>query len=59
MHLQLSCTFTGGSVVEDVTLIRNHPLVPPDITIYGYIYHIHHGTLEAVAEANRIGQPRA
>ena len=49
----------GASVIEDVTLIRNHPLVPPDVTIYGYIYHIHHGTLEAVTEANRIGQPRA
>ena len=40
------------SVVEDVSRIRTHPLVPASVAIYGYIYHIHHGTLEAVAEAN-------
>jgi carbonic anhydrase len=43
------------SIVEDVRTIREHPLVPDTVTIYGYIYHIHHGTLEPVAEANRIG----
>src|SRR6188508_1462582 len=26
------------SVVEDVTRIRNHPLVPASIPVYGYIY---------------------
>ncbi len=43
------------SIIEDVERIRNHPLVPASVTIYGYIYHIHHGTLEPVPEANRIG----
>ncbi len=52
----LTFTDLAQSVVVDVERIRNHPLVPPFITIYGYIYHIHHGTLEPVAEANRIGR---
>jgi len=46
-----------ASIVEDVARIRAHPLVPPTVTIYGFIYHIHHGTLEPVPEANRIGAP--
>ena len=46
------------SIVEDVERIRTHPLVPASVAIYGYIYHIHHGTLEPVAEANRIGAPK-
>ena len=45
------------SIVEDVRRIRSHPLVPPIVTIHGFIYHIHHGSLEPVAEANRIGAP--
>jgi carbonic anhydrase len=50
-------TFTDltRSIVEDVQRIRSHPLVPPSVTIYGFIYHIHHGTLEPVPEANLIG----
>jgi len=48
-----------ASIVEDVARIRAHPLVPPSVTIYGFIYHIHHGTLEPVPEANRIGAPAA
>ena len=47
------------SVVDDVQRIRVHPLVPPSVRIYGYIYHIHHGTLEPVPEANRLGAPSA
>jgi len=46
------------SIVEDVDRLRNHPLVPASIAIYGFIYHIHHGRLEPVEEANRIGAPR-
>jgi len=45
------------SIIEDVGRIRNHPLVPASVAIYGYIYHIHHGALEPVPEANRIGAP--
>lgn len=46
------------SVIDDVARIRTHPLVPASVAIYGYIYHIHHGNLEPVLEANRIGAPR-
>jgi len=46
------------SIIEDVARIRQHPLVPGSVAIYGYIYHIHHGTLEPVPEANRIGAPQ-
>jgi len=47
------------SIIDDVTRIRSHPLVPPTVTIYGFVYHIHHGTLEPVPQANLIGAPRA
>ena len=43
------------SVVEDVTRIRNHPLVPGDIPIYGYIYDVKTGRLEEVPEATAAG----
>jgi len=46
------------SVIEDVERIRKHPLVPASVAIYGFIYHTHHGTLEPVPEANRIGAPK-
>ena len=55
----LTFTDLAQSVIEDVERIRSHPLVPESVAIYGYIYHIHHGTLEPVADANRIGAPRA
>jgi carbonic anhydrase len=43
------------SIIDDVERVRTHPLVPSSVSIYGYIYHIHHGTLEAVPAAMRIG----
>jgi len=46
------------SVVEDVMRIRNHPLVPGDIPIYGYIYDVKTGKLEAVPQATRAGKAR-
>jgi len=44
------------SVVEDVTRIRNHPLVPAGIPIYGYIYDVKTGKLIEVPEATKIGR---
>ncbi|MGO8862583.1 MAG: beta-class carbonic anhydrase [Acidimicrobiales bacterium] len=44
------------SVVEDVTRIRNHPLVPRSIPIYGYIYDVTTGKLVEVPEATKVGQ---
>lgn len=43
------------SVVEDVTRVRNHPLVPKDIPIYGYIFDVKSGKLIEVPEATKIG----
>jgi carbonic anhydrase len=44
-----------GAVVDDVRRIRNHPLVPKNIPIYGYIYDVKTGTLIEVSEAKKIG----
>lgn len=44
------------SVTDDVKRIRNNPMVPADIPIYGYIYDCSSGKLVEVAEANRVGQ---
>jgi carbonic anhydrase len=47
-----------GSVVEDVTRIRNHPLVPSGIPIYGYIYDVRSGRLVEVPAATAAGKAR-
>ena len=44
-----------GSVVEDVRRIRNHPLVPAGIPIYGFVYDVHTGRLIEVPEATVVG----
>jgi carbonic anhydrase len=41
------------SVRDDVRRIREHPLVPKDIAIYGYIYDVKSGKLVEVAQAKR------
>lgn len=46
------------SVATDVQRIRRHPLVPPEIPIYGYIYQVETGRLVEVPEATAIGRPR-
>jgi carbonic anhydrase len=43
------------SVVDDVTRIRNHPLVPKTIPIYGYIYDVTTGKLVEVPNATKAG----
>ena len=45
-----------NSVTEDVERIRNHPLVPKDIPVYGYIYDVKSGKLNEVAEATAAGK---
>ena len=44
------------SVREDVARIRSHPLVPPEIPIYGYIYDVKDGSLIEVPEATKVGK---
>ena len=45
-----------GSVVDDVTRIRTHPLVPGNIPIYGYIYDVRTGKLNEVKQATQAGK---
>ncbi len=45
-----------GSVVEDVTRIRAHPLVPSGIPIYGYVYDVSTGRLVEVPGATAAGR---
>lgn len=51
----LAFSDNAKSVVEDVTRIRKHPLVPRDIPIYGYIYDVKSGKLMEIAEATKAG----
>lgn len=44
------------SVTEDVLRIRNSPLVPKDIPIYGFVYDVTSGKLLEVAEAMTAGR---
>jgi len=46
------------SVVEDVRRIREHPLVPKSIPIYGYLYDVKSGKLVEVAAATQAGNAR-
>ena len=44
------------SVLQDVLRIRQHPLVPRDIPIYGYVYDVKSGRLNEVAKATQAGR---
>jgi carbonic anhydrase len=44
------------SVATDVERIRNHPLVPREIPVYGYIYQVESGRLIEVPRATAIGK---
>lgn len=43
------------SVIDDVRRIREHPLVPARIPIYGFIYQVETGLLIEIEEASSIG----
>ena len=43
------------SVLEDVQRIRNHPLVPGRIPIYGYLFDVATGALHEVTAASAAG----
>lgn len=45
------------SVLEDVKRIRNHPLVPSTIPVFGYIYDVKAGQLMEVPAAIEAGKP--
>ncbi|MEI9948542.1 MAG: carbonic anhydrase [Pseudomonadota bacterium] len=44
------------SVAIDVERIRNHPLVPKSIPVYGYVYQVETGKLVEIPEATEIGR---
>jgi len=48
----------SASVLADVRRIRNHPLVPGDIPIYGYVYDVATGRLVEIPEATEAGRAR-
>ena len=52
----LTISNLADSVTEDVQKIKNHPLVPKDIPIFGYIYEVETGKLVEVPEATAAGQ---
>jgi carbonic anhydrase len=43
------------SVLDDITRIRAHPLVPKSIPVYGYVYDVHSGKLIEVEGAKAAG----
>jgi carbonic anhydrase len=43
-------------VIDDVERIRNHPLVPRNIPINGFIYDVHSGKLLEVEGAKAAGK---
>jgi carbonic anhydrase len=47
-----------ASVLEDVTKIRNHPLIPSNIPIYGFIFDVLTGHLTPVPEAMEAGKAK-
>jgi carbonic anhydrase len=47
-----------AAVVEDVTRIRNHPLVPGRIPIHGFVYDVGTGRLVEVPDATTAGRAR-
>jgi carbonic anhydrase len=44
------------AVIADVARIRNHPLIPRSIPIYGFVYDVHSGKLTEVEGANAAGK---
>ncbi|MBZ0306082.1 MAG: carbonic anhydrase [Anaerolineae bacterium] len=52
----LTISNQAQSVTSDVGRIRNHPLVPKSIPIYGYIFDVKSGRLIEVPEATAIGK---
>jgi carbonic anhydrase len=51
----LTIADNAQSVVDDVSRIRSHPLVPRTIPVYGYIYDVTTGRLNEIPEATKAG----
>jgi carbonic anhydrase len=48
-----------ASVAQDVRRIREHPLVPPNVPVYGYVYDVKTGRLNEVKTATEAGRAAA
>ncbi len=44
------------AVIDDVSRIRNHPLIPKSIPVYGYVYDVLSGKLVEVQGATVVGR---
>jgi len=51
----LTISEQAQSITEDVARIKNHPLVPKNIPVYGYIYDVKTGRLVEVPTATAAG----
>jgi len=47
----LTISDQAQAVIDDVERIRNHPLVPKSIPIYGFVYDVRSGKLMEVEDA--------
>lgn len=54
----LTISDQAQSVTEDVARIKNHPLVPASIPVYGYIYDVKSGKLLEVPAATEAGRAK-
>jgi carbonic anhydrase len=54
----LTISDVDRSVVDDVSRIRSHPLVPRSIPIYGYLYDVKTGKLNEIPEATDAGRAK-
>lgn len=54
----LTISDQAQSVTEDVQRIKNHPLVPAGIPVYGYIYDVKTGRLVEIPGATQAGLAR-
>jgi len=52
----LTISDQAGAVVDDVRRIREHPLVPSRIPVYGYVYDVTSGKLIEIPEATAVGK---
>ncbi len=52
----LTISDLAGAVVDDVRRIREHPLVPSRIPVYGYVYDVTSGKLIEIPEATAVGK---
>jgi carbonic anhydrase len=54
----LTITDPMQAVVDDINRLRNHPLIPRSIPIYGYVYDVTTGELIEVEGAKKAGAAR-